>query len=537
MSAANEVAVNEVKLKEGMRTPLSDLLNKNDLSPEQVEIEVKEILERNPEWAAVPDPNNRFPLQLAVDHKFFNVAELLIQKGADVNSIDARGLTPLLCSVMEEDIESIKFWLSHGADVNFAFHDSDDPEDVLNPLNMAVVLENTQIVQLLLDGGADIVYRSLNHWDALRSACTENEETDILELLISHGADVNHEYSKNTTVINYSLVTNRFNHFKFLINHGADVKKRGDMPLLLRVFLDVTKPISPVKKNAREETPEELLTHSRIRYHFPKVQVKHLSMNDKKARFCRCYDADWKQLSDLILEKGYDINEGIKFRIGGDERLSDLLLTMPFLVHTSSFGPLLASMPRKQGTFFAEVSKLFSGVDPTDYFEYLLDRGLNPNTFGTLQPFLLLCVNAGSDELAKALIKHGADVNVRNKEGRNALHMIDDDNEIKIAKLLIEKGADVNCPDSKGRTPLHHAACVGTTGIARLLIDNRAAVNCMDNDGCTPLHLAVREGNDEMVDLLIERGADASIINNTGKTAFDMVQDEKKPSESKASQD
>ncbi|WP_186376102.1 ankyrin repeat domain-containing protein, partial [Hyella patelloides] len=51
----------------------------------------------------------------------------------------------------------------------------------------------------------------------------------------------------------------------------------------------------------------------------------------------------------------------------------------------------------------------------------------------------------------KILIENGADVNVKDNKGRNALFYT---NNIEIIQLLIENGADVNSRDNFGKTPL-----------------------------------------------------------------------------------
>ena len=82
-------------------------------------------------------------------------------------------------------------------------------------------------------------------------------------------------------------------------------------------------------------------------------------------------------------------------------------------------------------------------------------------------------------------------------------------NDIQMAMVLIKNGADVNAKGRDGQTPLMHAAqgTLGLDDMVRLLIARGADVNIKTRTGDTALGIAERMGNEHIVELLRAAGA------------------------------
>lgn len=113
------------------------------------------------------NPNKSFgggptPLLHAVRHGLKEVAQILLEYGADPNIADENGFTPLYESIVyfpfDFSVDLIKLLLENGAEVDheikFRWH-----ELRCTPLLKAVSYGNEEVIQILLENGADPIKR------------------------------------------------------------------------------------------------------------------------------------------------------------------------------------------------------------------------------------------------------------------------------------------------------------------------------------------------------------------------------------------
>ncbi|KAK9401574.1 arf-GAP with coiled-coil ANK repeat and PH domain-containing protein 2 [Crotalus adamanteus] len=104
--------------------------------------------------------------------------------------------------------------------------------------------------------------------------------------------------------------------------------------------------------------------------------------------------------------------------------------------------------------------------------------------------------------MAEALAQ-GAEVNWRNQEnGFTPLIQAVRGGSLVTCEFLLQNGANVNLRDAQGRGPLHHATILGHTGQVCLFLKRGANQHARDEDGKDPLSVAIEAANADIVTLL-----------------------------------
>jgi ankyrin repeat protein len=160
----------------------------------------------------------------------------------------------------------------------------------------------------------------------------------------------------------------------------------------------------------------------------------------------------------------------------------------------------------------------------------LLKAGADPNRpIATGETPLMTCASTGSVEAVGALIASGADVNAMEPlQHQTALMWATAERHPDIVALLIRHGAGLEARTRQGFTALHFAAREGELESARLLLDAGTDVNIRSQPdaavrgrgptytatisaGSTPLLVATVRGQVPLALFLLERGADPNV--------------------------
>uniref|UniRef100_A0A8C6VTL5 M-phase phosphoprotein 8 n=1 Tax=Naja naja TaxID=35670 RepID=A0A8C6VTL5_NAJNA len=115
---------------------------------------------------------------------------------------------------------------------------------------------------------------------------------------------------------------------------------------------------------------------------------------------------------------------------------------------------------------------------------------------------VMLAAAGGHDDILRLLIRKGAKVNCRQKNGTTALIHAAEKNNLTTAALLLEAGAHVNVQQKNGETALMKACKRGNYDIVRLMIENGADCNISSKHQSNALHFAKQCNNLSVSELL-----------------------------------
>lgn len=169
-------------------------------------------------------------LHEAVDLEHEEMIQYLCERGANVDTLDHAGRTPLLIAVLRKNIGAVRILTAWGANPNIAdtrgrtpvyltfFSGADDHKDIL---------------RTLLEHGANVNHAT-HDGDTPLSRAAEHRSRDNVVTLLQHGADVHTPNDKGITPLHGAVESGRHDNVATLLAAGAELNafnKFGQTPL------------------------------------------------------------------------------------------------------------------------------------------------------------------------------------------------------------------------------------------------------------------------------------------------------------------
>jgi ankyrin repeat protein len=129
----------------------------------------------------------------------------------------------------------------------------------------------------------------------------------------------------------------------------------------------------------------------------------------------------------------------------------------------------------------------------------------------------------GHVQVVKELVEHGADVDVKDKDGSSPLHWACAKGHLAVVNELLSRGANIEVEDIDGNTPLHLACANCHVAVVNELLSRGANIEAQDRYGDTPLHDASWNGHVAIVKALLSSGANIRAANNDRNLPIDRA--------------
>jgi len=418
------------------------------------------------------------------------VSLLIVETGADVNAQGGRHGTALCAASLEGHDKTVELLLSKGADIAQGGCNG-------TALQVALYGGHDKTVELLLSKGADVNAQGGALGTALHVTSYRGHDKTV-KLLLSKGADTNAQGGEFGTALKAASFRGHNKTVELVLSRGADVNAQGGR---------YGTALQAASYGGHDKTVELLLS-------------KGADVNAQGGAFgtalqVASYGGHDKTV-ELLLSKGADTNaQGGEFGTalraasdGGHDKTVELLLSRGADVNA-------------QGGWYSTALHAASISGRVKTVELLLQKGADANMQGGRygNAYNGAAFNGRTELLRLLLTGNRAGQDLRDDQGRSALHLAARGGHIETINNLLALGMDINVKDMRGDQILSYAAS-GASALTVQRILQHPSLCVEESDGWSPLHWACRIGDAEVLRLLIDRGFQGHVVRTSEPQAL-----------------
>jgi ankyrin repeat protein len=356
-------------------------INSNDIK------KIKNLLSKNKHFIDIQGQGNNTGLLLALLSENDELAELLLEAGANYNIKDSEGFTPFIISAIAGRLRIVKKILSLGVEIDSITNVGN------NALMYAALKGHNKVVSELLKVGSKYNMQNNSGYTALMAAA-EKGHAEVVEILLSVGADCNIVIPTGETALYFAAQNGHLDILEKLLAAGANCNfTRADG-------------LSP------------------------------LYMASEKGHV---------DIVEILLSAGADCN-----LIGVDEGLTALYVAAQN-GHVKIVEKLISYKAQHNLSLGNGLSPLYIASEKghVDIVEILLSAGANPNFISDHGQSVLWVASAmGHAKVVEQLLKAGANPDLKNNDNITPAQVAASWGHKDIVKLIIDYKLKSNMPES-----------------------------------------------------------------------------------------
>lgn len=434
----------------------------------------------------------------------YEMVALLIEKKVSLLKTDDKGLDALMHAIVGRNLKIVKLIVETAEKMPVgtsffaglcSFSGKQSHKNLLDiilnrtdkfgesPLTLASWIGDLEVFTYLVAKGADVHHRNANGISPFWTACKFGHLDLVRFLLEQIGVDVDESDEDGITALTLAAYFGNPQIVSYLLDKGAEID---------RVTLKKMSALMFAAQQGKQTALETLISRG--------ANVNLATERGETALALACINESHECVSILI-------------RSGADVNVKDNFNWYPIQIAVSNKDLLSV--------------------------KHLVEGGADLNVFSDSPEQCHLCplslaILSESIEIAGLLLQNGAQVSIRNGEGRTILHVACTKDYSWMTLALIRHGIDVNGGDINGMTPLMTCADRENLEIAKILLEHGADPNMIDANGSTALLRGIKAyicaeddqkyGYLELIRALFaEYGADADIPDKNGATARKLM--------------
>jgi ankyrin repeat protein len=479
-----------------------------DDEPPQILISVPEPVVEEDIWTLLAKGEREKAMSL-----FFN-------SRMGVNETDGQGRTPLHYAAENKDPDLAAFFIALGANVNAV------DRDQRTPLSISVEALDASTAKKLADAKADIHFLMRNYDTPARIAVQQNGE--LLAALLNP-TSLSSVDSTGRTILHIAAEVGSITAVNTILRAGNNPFVKDNQG---KTALDIA--LERTESSEYAAVAERLILAGAVSekpifsYLAPAVKDSNYNFRSDDGMAPLHYMAreGYTGYIDFALERGADVN--IKNASGASPlheatRSGNLAIVKKLLDNNAEIDAQDAKGNSVLHLHIDGPPETASAI-----VNHFLSMSAGPN-FPNIRdehgdsPLHVAMLLNKSDEIVRALLSAGADVTIRNLDGKTPLYLAVEKNRADKIPLLLNYNADIFAVDNNGVTPFEEALRKNQHLVFSMITKETVLQN--DSNGNTILHLTVREGGDiSIVNAILDRNPlVANARNREGDTSLTIA--------------